>query len=388
MKIIVLISVISILLTKILFGQIYSHGNDSGLLIPQGFVIENLDYSGVNSTTLYSGLCISSNNPALISQIEQNSIGITYQFESKLKPAWSSNFMHERSNLNIPQSVAFIFGQSNFFKLAFGMNQKYNSFTGHGQVDESGYGTEDLSLLYSYSEISINSYSILSSISLKHIITQDDKLSFGVRIDQNILTCKTYIIDQNVLTYESYGSISSKNEEFSLGLAVGIIYNTNLYGLDLKYGLYYDKGEEFSDKEFIVPRTGFSKIYYPDKILTGIGIKPLNSMELNVESALVRWNGIDERWENQYEFSGNLIYQISNILFSSIGFYNTDRKFKNNWRGEYYYFDENMQAFFLTTGLSLELKKIILNTVYANSYWLSESHRKQSMFKIGIQYKI
>jgi len=388
MKIIVLISVFSILLTKILLAQIYSHGSDSGLLIPQGFVIENLDYSGVNSTTLYSGLCISSNNPALISQIEQNSIGISYQFESKLKPAWENHFMHERSNLNIPQSVGFIFGQSNFFKLAFGMNQKYNSFTGHGQVDESRYGTEDLSLLHSYWEFSINSYSLLSSISLNHIITQNDKLSFGVRIDQNILTCETYRIDPNVLNDESYGSISSKNEEYSLGLAIGIIYNTNLDGLDLKYGLYYDKGEEFSDKEFIIPRTGFLEIYYPDKILTGIGIKPIKSMELNIESAFVRWNGVDELWENQYEYSGNLIFQISNILFSSIGFYYTDREFKNNWRGEYYYFDENMQAVFLTTGLSFEFRKLILNSAYANSHWLSESHRKQSIFKIGIQYKI
>lgn len=92
------------------------------LWLPQGRVLESL--SGYGYSQSISGFAnnISDRNPATLSLIEKSSLGISYQWDSKIEEAWFAEIGHERIHDQIPQSFSLVLPVKGF-RIGYGFGQ-------------------------------------------------------------------------------------------------------------------------------------------------------------------------------------------------------------------------------------------------------------------------
>lgn len=98
----------------------------------------------------------------------------------------------------------------------------------------------------------------------------------------------------------------------------------------------------------------------------------------------VFWSNQKENYKDQLEISFSTLYEFSEIVNASLGFYSTDFKIKNS---SYNRLESEFNAFFITAGLKLNISMISIDLACADSHLFSGEFRKQTIIKLaaGVQ---
>jgi hypothetical protein len=115
-----------ILLANILYAGDDDGISTSGTWVTQGYILESINSTGFNRS-IYSHIAnLGSTNPAAIYDGNNILAGISYQFETIVKPAWFDDLRHERGHLYLPQSLGIVYPFQSF-RIGLGFSQRYNS---------------------------------------------------------------------------------------------------------------------------------------------------------------------------------------------------------------------------------------------------------------------
>ncbi|MDD5766117.1 MAG: hypothetical protein PHW79_07735, partial [Candidatus Marinimicrobia bacterium] len=102
------------------------------IYLPQGHVYDALSGNGYNPSTLATPMTINSVNPAALVDLKRG-FGLSYQYETKMQPAWIADFGHQRIFNAVPQSAGLSIPLGNLH-LGMAMNQVYNSELDYGEI--------------------------------------------------------------------------------------------------------------------------------------------------------------------------------------------------------------------------------------------------------------
>lgn len=213
----------------------------------------------------------------------------------------------------------------------------------------------------------VNAYSLIISFPFENMLLSSDRLSIGANISYNT-------IDQT----ENLVNVFSDNYDFSgFPWSVGLIYD---YNTTYNVGLYFEKGNdikhEFSNGLFLETK-------FRDKLHIGMKVHPIKNWDIYGNISKNFWN--DEKINNHFDFSSGLIYKPLANLSASLGFFTDDMDYKQKF---YYIVPTSMDALFLTAGVRLNLKKLQIDFLIADSHTYSSKYRKQTILKLAIGYSI
>ena len=357
------------------------------LEVPQGFVLESLCGYGYNNTTINTVSNISNTNPANMLDYNRFSIGISYQVESKVKKSLFADIDHYRKNLAFPQSFSLIL-PFNKIRLGLGFNQKYNSEKDYGEITVAAVDTSNppryfkIGTVNGFKTCFLFDYSLFFGYAFKNIISDNDNFDLGMKIGFYRLFLENRLIEKNIIPeYQDndYSYIESHTySEF--GFAIGMKYRLE----NLQIGLVYERGKNFNQK---------AKKYYqmgrlPDKWSAGILLKLSNQMNIAGGLNYVVLDNLINDYsggvQNQFEPYGSIIYQFTEKVAFSTGYFHTDYRY----RGSSDFLTDRFNAWYFTAGFLYSLKLVDVDLALADSHLFSGEWRKQTIIKIGLGYRI
>ncbi len=388
--------------TFIFIQNLFSQGSGYDLsgeanvnYLPQAFTIQPLGSFGYSNTTQINTFNLGNSNPASLSTIDSFSFGLSFQMDSKIDPAWIADKNlkatytgHKRIHNYLPQSFGFSVPMSSL-KLGIAYNQLYNTallfqpYTLLFTSPENPNGI--LKTFQDESETLVSEFAFLGAYLFKNLFLQNDEFSFGIKL--------------RVINTDQFNKImtSEFNENYSgFSWSVGGSYQlAKKEKSNLSFGLFYD--HSFSEKaKYDESRiSGIDGLYYvtnlPSKIHFGLSGNTINELRYNFNLSYIFWESVpansyilNKNLKNQVEFSGNIFYQISKTLFSTIGVYTTDRVFKEKPSKS---FVDEFSSVFIIFGVTTYFKNFDLSAILADSHLLSDELRKQTVFKLGTNFK-
>jgi len=352
--------------------------------VPQGFVLESLSSYGYNNTTINTISNISNTNPANMFDYNRISFGISYQVDSKIKDSWYADIDHYRKNQALPQSFSFIL-PLNKIRIGLGFSQKYNSELDYGEftgtiVDTSNpAGYLDIVTVRAFKTCHLFDYSLSLGYTFNNFVSDKNSLDIGLKISWYRYSDEFVAKVINILPGYQKDDFSMKNkhstDEFSF--AIGMKYRLE----NLQIGLVYERGKDFNKK---------AEKYYqmgrlPDKWSAGILLKLSNQMNiaggLNYVVLDNPINDYSDGVKNQIEPYGSIICQLSDKVAFSTGFFHTDYRYRRSS-------DDRFNAWYVTAGFLYTLKFVSIDLAIADSHLFSDEWRKQTIFKIGLDYQM
>ncbi|OQA68186.1 MAG: hypothetical protein B6D44_16790 [Ignavibacteriales bacterium UTCHB2] len=360
------------------------------ILFPQGYGLNLLNSSG-NSSIVNDVSNISFMNPAAITGLKNYSAAISYQFNTDLKEAWIADIGMKRIYNFFPQSFGAVAKYGNF-SFGLGLGQRYNGTKEFGKIPittpDRPDGTGEFIELREKN--TIQSYSLSTAYSLSEVLQSSFDIQIGLKYSLNYLRHSMYILYNNINAKGYYSS-------FSFGI-------TSLFDLDeerfLQLGLSYEISSELNVNPQIdidllsIPDPNNRTNYYlhpielfyksPSELNFNIAVDATNDLMFLGGLRAVFWSSQKEYFKNQLEFSLSGLYKFSEIVKASLGFYSTDFKNENFSSLE---LGEEFNAFFLTTGLNLNISIISIDLALADSHLFSGKFTKQTILKLaaGVQ---
>ncbi len=358
--------------------------------LAQGYGIQLLNSQGASgiSNNISNLIFI---NPAALNQFSNYSVGVSYQFQSNLDEAYVLGIGSRRISDYIPQSVGALIPINNL-RFGMGMGQTYNGTLDFEPIPitttQNPLGTgEFLTVEY---ETRVQSYSFLFSYSLENILSENNNLSVGLKYSLNRLDYYNKILP-----------IEIDESDYSGSWGIGALYQIN-YNEDkrIQFGLNYDSEIEFrknysftglgtisgvpGDSMYVKLMSTFTLVgEIPGKLKFDINIATLSQLQFLGSINYVFWSSGSSNVKDQLEFAASAVYSINEYFSPSLGFYYTDKNFKED------IFDRNseMNAFFIIAGLNATYSFFDIDLAIADSHLLSGDFRKQTIGKItlGIQ---
>lgn len=359
--------------------------------LPQAFTIQSLGSFGYSNTTQINTYNLGNSNPASLSNVDSLSFGVSFQIDSKIDPAWIADknvkaayIGHKRIHNYLPQS----FGLSvpiGSLKLGIAYNQIYNSgllyksYTLLVTTPENPEGT--LETFKDKSETLITEFSFLTAYLFKNLFFQNDEFSFGIKL--------------RVVNTNQYNKIwiSEYQENYSgITWSIGCFYQlTKEENSNLSFGLFYDHGFSKKAKYEDSYMFGIDGLYYvtnlPSKFHFGFSGDITNKLQYSSNLSFIFWESVpansntnNKNLKNQLEFSGNLFYQISKMISSSIGVYTTDRVFEEKPSNS---FVDEFSSVFIIFGVTTYFRDFDVSLILADSHLFSDDLRKQTILKVG-----
>jgi len=211
-----------------LFSQNFATTSDA-MFLPQGYVLESLGGFGYSNCTIVTIPNICNSNPALITDFNNMSVGISYQFDTNIKPAKWYDLTHRRIMNGFPQSVGFVIPFKNL-RIGIGASQRYNSRLDYGKISvttaEKPEGTGET--FNPIANTYLMSYSAVLSFSLKNF-------SAGLQYNLNRFYHEAIIgilhTKVSAYTYKSSWSAGVKyklKENSTFGFQIGMFYESSL----------------------------------------------------------------------------------------------------------------------------------------------------------------
>jgi len=356
------------------------------MFLPHGRVLRSLcgfGYSPCTKTTISN---ISCNNPASLCDFSKYMIGLSYQFDTKVDPAWAFGVGHDRIINGYPQSAGFVV-PIHRFRLGLGIGQRYNSSLDLGKIPittaENPYGTGEY-YTPTYHTYVMN-YSVLVACFFQNIFREDDRLSLGFQYDLNRFYHKE-IISQ--LHYDA----ASYEGSWSIGFRYYFNVSSNS-GFHL--GLFYEDGVKFrKSTEVNFPQPPDMLINniitfvgaLPDKIHVGFLTRTSLPINFMLNATYVNMEENYDYDKNYIEFSGSTIFELTHSITTSFGFFFTSHKFEKG--SLFYYCDDFLNGYYMTGGFIYELGNFEIDFSIADSHLMSGKWRKQTIGKIGIGFSI
>ncbi len=369
-----------------IFSQINLPVTSNVFLFPQGNPIGELN--GLGTSGILNNISnIGSINPAALSNYNDISFGLSYQFETNINEAWIADIGYKREMDFVPQSAGIIFPIYNL-SLGLSMRQSYNGIMDIGPIPvtttEFPDGTgefidfQENTILYDYS--------FLASYNIENII-EGWNLSLGGR----------YSIYNMNMTNEITGfagtSLNFRGNNWAGGIVVENRSESNKY---LQLGIFYEKiinlTENHEDGLTVTPVSDTSRplpfyivtnyiAQFPARLKFDFDIRTVPRFIFLGSISEILWKNIEQDSPNEIEYSGSVVYGFSDIISSSIGFYSTRKKY--NAIDSFFNTNDNLQAFFITLGTTIKTKNIIMDLSIADSHVFSGDWRKQTIGKIS-----
>ncbi len=360
--------------------------------LPQGEVISNLSaygFSGIlNDVSNIGGL-----NPAAISLYKNMSIGLSYQYDTEIDEAWSAGIGHKREFSLIPQSASIVYPYENF-RFGLSLNQKYNSNIEFGLIPvtslEEPDGTGKFTQPIYKTKVMNYSFSVSYTISK---FTDNSELSFGSRLSLSTLIEKQELqdvkIDETVTSSGFELGIMFLHEySESANLILGLNYSSELnFSEIVKYqqqnGRKIDDTPGTGSGRFVLVQTHFNlNANLPAKLQLDVATQLSNRSKLTANFTNVFWSNISNSLKDRLEYSFGYIYKWNNMFESSIGFFTTEKCYKNDVADSNNY----LSAIYLSAGFIISFEYLELNLAIADSHTFSDDWRKQTIFKAGATY--
>lgn len=370
---------ILILTTSVLFADDPPRVTPQQLILfPQGFTFNGgLGFSGLTTSTIWN---ISAANPASLADFQQISAGVSMQYASRIDDIFGFDIAYERVNPYVPQSLglALLYGR---FRFGLGFRQKYNHSLDVGELPirtmNNPQGTGET--YHPIKENYIYSGSGLISYSLPRFINPDHGLAFGVQIDLDFLR-----------NYEEILGLSATAADRAISWKAGIRYRfleLLKLGVTFEKGAHFDGVTELQGRELLQPPdSGFVSrpVEYeftadlPDRLGFGLWLRLSDKFSLANDFSYVYWEQMYYDMKNQFDISGSVYFLASPKLRLSAGFFSTRRELQDADN------PRNDEAFFISAGLLARFGRFDLETVLADSHWLSSDTRKQTLARLGL----
>jgi long-subunit fatty acid transport protein len=391
--------ILSLLIVFLVLNEIYPQPINANvttytyniLLFPQGFGIEQLNSKG--TSTLFNNIAnLNGLNPSAISQFENLSFGLSYQFQTKIPDAFGFGFGLSRTYAYIPQSLGFIY-KSDQLCFGFGFDQRYN---GKPEMDPIPITTMDQPdgtgqyISPEYRQM-LQRYSLSGAYTFKGIFEANSELSIGIRLNLNRFS-----------DYESLGSFSAEGifwkESFEAGLnyfysfneqeqlTFGFSYGNRLeMSGDLKYNaepapIRYTDSSTSRGPTYYNFQAPSATVNFPAQLKFDLLYQYSSAITIAGNLTYINWEEINSNISNQPEYSVSLIYSADNSISGSIGIYHSDYTYKT----DIFSLTEQMEAFYLTAGTSFNINSLNFDIALADSHLFSETSRKQTIVKIGM----
>jgi hypothetical protein len=361
-----------------LYPQIYRSAMfDNALQKPYGFSFASLNSHGYASAVHNFESDMGVSNPASLIENGQVAVGISYRFDSRINEKrvlnldyadYHFNFQYYRVLPALPQSIILVIPVK-LFRLGLGYNQIYNSGTDYGRISVITTSFIPVAEVRPCTEMIVHTYSLSFAYSLPQLKT----LKFGVRYNYYRLYHRATVKDVKVLDdSEIYTPYDSRQDGNGAGVTLGMIYHFTR----LKLGAFYDSGVNFEDEMI--------RGSFPRRVAFGFVIDYFRQFSIQGNINYIFWDKMKYHTGhifNQPEYSCNIMFNVSDKLKPSVGFFSTDHRLKNANE-----MTDRNQAVFFTGGLNYTFKQITIDAVVADSHWLSDEFRKQTIVKIGMAY--
>ena len=375
--------ILNILLPLTIYSQ---SSREATIALPQGFGIELLNSNG-SSGILNNTYNISAMNPAAISQLQNLSLGLSYQFQTNIPDAYALDISTHRVYNYLPQSIGGAY-HYNQFSFGVGAGQKYNGSFEYGPIlsidpdSTGGIYTPELSNILHY-------YSLIAAYSFKDLFERNSELSFGLKYNLN-----SFYTFEKILDFEESSSMWGSNFE------IGTLYKFNyeqekeiIFGLAYKSVASLEKNDEpalivTTGIPGSVPGSGTYTVASPGKTILELpaefdfdfAIQTTDKWTFTVSFKDVFWNGVQDNIKNQPEFSASGIYDMNKSNAISLGVFYTNKVYETD------VFDMNgkFEALFMTAGISLNINFLNVDIALADSHLFSGEYRKQTIGKIAL----
>lgn len=353
------------------------------LIFPQGMVLDNASGYGISSATLSTVDMLPGANPATLANFSSRRLGLSFQYNTNIKqPSPFLNGELGRLYPLIPQSAALVFPRKRV-TFALGFNQKYSSKRDLDEISATiGVPGNEFSFnlifdTYVYSASGMVAYTV------QNFSHRESQLIIAAQLNVDFLR-----------DFQKLDRVEARSIDQALTWKVGLLYKFMPY---FHLGAYYDRGSHFEgtvqlNQEQLLTGREDSSIAaipqdvkfvgdLPDKVVVGVMVNSGNTFSAAINAASVFWSGVSDALKDQVEFSGSVMAKISPQFLTSLGFYTTDRKFKD---GD----DSIYNAVYLTGGVSLHLSKVKFSFLIADSHLLSDEARKETMIKTGLNFPL
>jgi hypothetical protein len=353
--------------------------------LPQGYVIGSLSARGYNPSALTTLTTLGRSNPAALTDLGFG-FGLSYQYTTKISPAWIGGFNHKRIFNSIPQSIG-LTGSICNLHLGVAMNQVYNSEIDYGELSAiliapNSQGYIEIGTYRPKREETVCRYSLSASYYLNSLKT----IAVGLRYSLNQLN---FSYGLNLISMDAPDSIDFEDngyeEKTNAGhLSIGIRYNTPEGSFPRqKAGFFYESKVKFRHSFYYYSEKLHLSADIPTKIHSGIYLELSNGLFFSENVSYYFWKQTRySNLRNQPEFAVNAGFPVrKNLILSGGVFYTnyhrTDFSDKEN---------TNFRAIYLTLGSIYRLKDFSLELTCADSHLFSGEYRKQTIVKAGIGY--
>lgn len=331
---------------------------------------------------------IASANPASLSDYNSPSAGINFSFSSRLNYYYGIKI--EGAKEWLPSSVGMVYPMNNF-NIGLGYYQKYSNYMDFGRTEITTILEPEGTGEYweASEETIIHSPSILLSYSWKNLFLKNDRLSLGGQVFWD------WWLEENKI-YKTTATVNANCINWKLGF----IYK---FRNDIGIGMCFEKGIDMEGEievtpEFLVESDPMdSSGYYsgtqvknilvfklPDRLSFGIAAKSGNDFTLATTLSAVFWSSVDDRFQDQLDYSANFIYSLMNNFDLSFGVYATDRILKDDFS----YGNYSKSATFFDLGFKFKYDKIGILAELMDSRLFSAEMMKQTIFTLGISCKL
>ena len=356
-------------------------GNIDALIPPQGFDIRLLNSAGtssINNDVSNIGFM----NPASISNFDNLSIGLSYQFNSDIDKGWINDSKVKRQYNLIPQSA----GSTIKWKhLTFGLGfaQNYNS-----RVDFvwNPNSFEDPEITEFRGRVS--SFSAIAAYTVEEVFN-GSSLSLGFSYTLNS-------VDFASKNNESEISLSDNAGNYSFGILYSV---KNISGRKTALGFSFTTNTKFESEYFyssfpvIIRHDSESSLAVAQNLVEGnipaqfnfdISTDLTEKLLLNGSLTGLFWNTNNTQLKDQLEVSASMVFKLNENFSPAAGFYYTDKKYDP----DIFDFNNKFNAVFLIAGLKLNFNMFNADLTIADSHLLSGEFRKQTIGKISLGIKL
>jgi len=390
-----------IIVLLVMYNLVYAGDLDrvgtTTLWVTQGYVFESISGTGFGRS-IYSNVAnLGSTNPAAIYDVDNISMGISYQFESAIKQAWFVDLNHERGHLYLPQSLGIIYPLKSF-RIGIGFSQRYNSFFSTDEYEStSEFQPEGTGEFFTADRNSlIICYSGLFSYTNNNIIRTNDELCLGIQLNYNVL----YLTDRIYHT-------QAKVQGGAFSAALGLRYK---FGDNLQIGLFYERNPSFNEKikvesdiivgpdtntavagnnpdiRAIIDTNYYLKDKLPDKLNLGLLYRFNESLEMTLEVCDIYWHQLSEESLNSFDISGSLLGHLTENLSISAGLLSTERRYDK--QSDYYStINDNLDGLFMLAGVNLRYGAFDFDLALVTAVVYGE-WRKQNIGKFSLGYSM
>lgn len=373
-------------------GQDHNYRPAPILYLPQGDVLGELTSEGHTPSTRMQVMNLGSGNPSALADIDRLALGVGYEYDTDIENAWITGIGYYRSAPSLPQSIGGIFPWKSI-RFSYSVHQIYNSGTDYGEFtitkpSDNPAGYEEAGTFKLWKEERVLQHSFLLGVTISSILKSFDKLDWGVQWNVDQLNVE-WGSDSTILGEGGVDLWNRKETARTNNYVIGIRY-TIPFGssADASVGSYYCSSVDFEElSPFYNSSIRIAGSMAPE-LHSGIRITTPSGWRISGDiTEILVSKGRNVHWDlsDFVRYSGSIGTRVLEEADVYIGFV---RENPRSDLDDIFSDLEHMSATYFTGGLRYTLSWWTLDLAAADSHLLSDSPRKNTLVKIGLQFQL